>query len=800
MKKHLLISLVAVSVINNLSAKESFIESSHSLKPLQNSELRVYEDEEIATVADGEEDSFYSDSEEESYTEEILEDIDREDIAEEDVEELLEYLEYSDLADEDIDNAIENYKEYLYYLDDYDNFDEDISFDDYSLYDNFDEFDGLDDDELDYLEEPYEKEPQAHKVYKLNDNNCTDSKNTKLYLAQNASYQKRDDGGFDKTLITQSGDTLTFQSPSSEKNMEIKIANSVESSFLPPACSDLKFNDDGSFVNKYDKDDISLKTLYKNDGEFQFTYQTKESNETAIKFQAPKGSNSKIDNSGKFYNYMELNNITKTEFKSSINGESILTIKAKDKEAIEINAPKNIGVKIDINGTVEQSLNRSDKRVDVIANQNGDIRAKLDKKDKDRYFDAIDGSQIDISSSGDVSSSKSQSVDDLNVTTTINIEDSNLSAVITLKNLNSRSVDKEANIYISYSMSPLFLNGGIDIVASWFDNSKTRDKNDLDKGYLNIDFLAQDRFIYPYEALKTNNTYLEITPNTRSAFNHKMFFNKNQSLNLVSGDVNITGSINGVNIELNNIASISIERDDYIFITPNSILTVDENSNILMLLEDEYFYSLPVNAKDIEIEQDGNFTFLYSLDENIYFDEEHYLETTDSKIEEKIYKDSKEVTILSGEAILNSKALKVNEKITLNNLSINKSSNLADKIEIAKGWNLISNPISKLIKLNSSNYQIFTYQNSNWQNEVEYLAPLYGYWIYSNENSQIDINGSSYDFNISTFEKNRWFLLGASTDISLDSNSSLSFSYKNQNWIKNPNKINKGEGFWLKNY
>jgi hypothetical protein len=68
----------------------------------------------------------------------------------------------------------------------------------------------------------------------------------------------------------------------------------------------------------------------------------------------------------------------------------------------------------------------------------------------------------------------------------------------------------------------------------------------------------------------------------------------------------------------------------------------------------------------------------------------------------------------------------------------------------------------------------------------------------------IDFNeyntSSSYDFNSSKLTTG-WNLVGTGNDITLNPNEFINiwaFDNINKNWVKNPNQILRGYGFWVK--
>ena len=664
---------------------------------------------------------------------------------------------------------------------------------------------------------PHQSPPPPHEPYEIDTHGCTD-KNTELYPPENANYEEREDGGFNKSLDKDDGGSVKFESPADGQNMKVQIKNSdedaKETNFRPPPCSDIKFEDDGSFSNRVDKDDFYLELNSTSVGDFEFKYEN--SNKKPLKVKAPAGSDARIEDDGSFYNYVKLNNDTETIFKSDTDGASNLTIKPKNREPIKIKSPVGLDVNISEDGVTEQLLDLGDKKSKVKIDAKGEIEARVDNNSTDRFFKPLDGSEIDVSVEGDITSNKSKVINDDNITANLEIKDTKLSAkVYMVESSNSNStksrdyVDEEAYIYVDYTMSDYYLDGGIDVVASWFEDSndsssirevELQEQEIISSGYLDIDIVTETDFTFPDKATDKDETYLTMTPNKTSSFNQLIYFDSNQSLDLTDGDVDISGKVNNISLDLQNIDFVKIvKKENYQFKNSSSSLYIDSNENLFISMG-KYFYTLPSEANNISIKLNSSFEIEYLVDKSIYVDESNYLEVTkESKIKESISENSKTITLLQGEAKLNNSSLEINKPVSIDNFLIKVEKELNDKIDIKEGWNLKSNPIADFTAIDSSNYKIYSYQKSSWIENMEYLAPLYGYWIYSNTQSNMELNGSSYTFDINSFEKNRWFLLGASESITIDTDSNLVYKYENGNWIKNPTQISKGEGFWLKN-
>ena len=672
---------------------------------------------------------------------------------------------------------------------------------------------------------PHQSPPPPHEPYEIGTHDCDDKK-TQLYPPENAEYEEREDGGFNKNLQKDDGGAVKFEAPADGSDMNVKITHGEsdkETNFRPPECSDVKFDDDGSFHNRVDKDDFSLELNSTSKGDFEFKYEAND--KKPLQLKAPAGSDARIEDDGSFYNYAKLENETETIFKSDTTGSSDFTIKPKGKEPIKIKSP--VGLKVDISedGASEQLLDLGNKKSKVKVDKNGEIEARVEGSEKERFFKPLYGSDIDVTVEGDIESNKSKVLNDSNITASLEIKNEVLSAKIYIQDNSTRKyrdyVDEESYIYVDYTMDVNYLDGGVDIVASWFEDdssdtlrndtttqttsSNTTDTNltDLNSGYFDINISTKTNFIFPDKASSSDSVYLDITPNEISSFKQLIYFDSNQSLSLIDGDVNITGSINGLDVNLKNINFIKIdEKQNYQFKNENSSLYIDKSNNIYISVGG-YFYHLP-KTKEISINQNTSFEIEYLLDTSLYLSENSYLEVINStRIKESIEEKSKKITLLSGSAKLDSNSLEQNSPIEISNVYITKNETTNEKIELESGWSLKSNPIAEFVTIDKSKHKVFSYQNSNWRENIEYLMPLYGYWIYSDSKTSLDMEGKGYSlnssFNINNFSKNQWFLLGASEILTPDANSSITYKYKNQNWQKNPSSIESTEGFWLKN-
>jgi|GEM_PF-4766432 len=142
-------------------------------------------------------------------------------------------------------------------------------------------------------------------------------------------------------------------------------------------------------------------------------------------------------------------------------------------------------------------------------------------------------------------------------------------------------------------------------------------------------------------------------------------------------------------------------------------------------------------------------------------------------------------------------------------------------LNLKSGWNLASLLVDKTlsyipegffpsqgvedIEILGDFFVIFIYIDGEWEvynkNEKKLfeLKPQMGFWIKMNSENSITFEGDNYATNISSLS-NGWHLLGTGKQLS-NIQESFGFkkvwSYKNSSWIKNPEKIEAGQGFWL---
>jgi hypothetical protein len=130
-------------------------------------------------------------------------------------------------------------------------------------------------------------------------------------------------------------------------------------------------------------------------------------------------------------------------------------------------------------------------------------------------------------------------------------------------------------------------------------------------------------------------------------------------------------------------------------------------------------------------------------------------------------------------------------------------------LSLRMGWNLIANPVNSQINIKEkfvNNTLSYKYDsNSSWIKNPTTLNQGEGLWILYEENHAnilfTEFNTSDeykIDFNKTS---SGWNLLGTGSDTNMAeiAHSSLwAFDYFDKIWIKEPSKIYRGYGFWIK--
>ena len=136
-------------------------------------------------------------------------------------------------------------------------------------------------------------------------------------------------------------------------------------------------------------------------------------------------------------------------------------------------------------------------------------------------------------------------------------------------------------------------------------------------------------------------------------------------------------------------------------------------------------------------------------------------------------------------------------------------------LELKEGWNLITPPTKD--DINASLFEstwsyknilkvienpITDYENKSWigvwSNKNETLTPSNGYWVKLNSDLNYSYSGSVY--NLPNHKISDRFNLVGSGERFYRENNQLIYQYKNSNWIKNPDTVEAGEGFWVFKY
>jgi hypothetical protein len=117
------------------------------------------------------------------------------------------------------------------------------------------------------------------------------------------------------------------------------------------------------------------------------------------------------------------------------------------------------------------------------------------------------------------------------------------------------------------------------------------------------------------------------------------------------------------------------------------------------------------------------------------------------------------------------------------------------KMNLNKGWNLISTPVDKSISKSELGGTIWTFSNGNW-NLPSSANPKEGFWVYLSDSKELEFNGNSYSTSIPNSPS--WSLLGAGESIDMSSIVNKIYWTFDTDWVYKPTTINRGQGFWIR--
>lgn len=127
-----------------------------------------------------------------------------------------------------------------------------------------------------------------------------------------------------------------------------------------------------------------------------------------------------------------------------------------------------------------------------------------------------------------------------------------------------------------------------------------------------------------------------------------------------------------------------------------------------------------------------------------------------------------------------------------------------DTLLLLKGWNLISLPIDDTITNLTifSSSELYKFKDGKWVMEPVSINRGEGFWIKMDYDKTVEFKGDGYSVNFK-FLDDGWNLLGTgenieNTDEIVDIKKILVFSARHQIWLENPNKLYRGQGFWIK--
>jgi archaellum component FlaF (FlaF/FlaG flagellin family) len=143
---------------------------------------------------------------------------------------------------------------------------------------------------------------------------------------------------------------------------------------------------------------------------------------------------------------------------------------------------------------------------------------------------------------------------------------------------------------------------------------------------------------------------------------------------------------------------------------------------------------------------------------------------------------------------LDIESVDINQTIEDNQTIVAKDGNLS----LSSDWNLVSLPVDT--NATSSDFNALTIWkfNSEWIKNPETIQSGEGFWVKKDTPETISFTGDSYTQDFSNIAQG-WNLLGTGEPLSDATEYGLIWKYNlSSGWIKNPETIQSGEGFWLK--
>jgi PKD repeat protein len=327
-----------------------------------------------------------------------------------------------------------------------------------------------------------------------------------------------------------------------------------------------------------------------------------------------------------------------------------------------------------------------------------------------------------------------------------------LSGITDVDIIVDNSVDADISSSIDYGFAPL--NVDFNIQAKSYSGIKSYDIDFGDGNISKLDFN------------KTNPSYIFKKP---KLYKVKLTANSNKNHQGVAFK-----SIYVIDVALD----YNIPEKDLDKIAQSKNLQVNFKANITdttFVKSFQWFYGYESDKSDINV---SNPTYTYKFD--------------------KEYKALFKIT------------LENNQTIT-KDVTINYPTN-KDNIELHKGWNLISNPLSVPLEKNCSSSKcikmskledyniVWILKENTWVRNPSKIESRYGIWIKVNKNKGLSFYGNRFNLDIDNIVTKTWHLLGNGKDLNANDLSSFKAIYiynaKTQRYIKNPTSIKASQGFY----
>jgi len=251
----------------------------------------------------------------------------------------------------------------------------------------------------------------------------------------------------------------------------------------------------------------------------------------------------------------------------------------------------------------------------------------------------------------------------------------------------------------------------------------------------------------------------------------------------VKSSFNVDGEVKNFNWSFK---TKSLDIPIYTISTTNESIDIKSN-------QDYAFYLKPLHENDVSNGYSYQYNSGINIETNDYIDQNTIKVKISGNVGQKVI-----FTFTNGRKI----------EATISNTDSATYPTISESFDVAlsKGWNLISIPVNKTYSLSTfGGDTVFSYKDEYTKNPAT-IKPKEGFWVLSSGAKTYTFEGEKYQQDsFATFQAG-WHLLGAGEDIDVANatscqncivKSSWTYNAKTSSWNKNPNKIYRGEGFWI---